>query len=73
MHNWMDNANFIFYFNIMHNFKEHFKDIKVDMENQQGKLVITLSGDPEKLQKLEKKLKALYELCGDEDCCCSSC
>jgi translation initiation factor 1 (eIF-1/SUI1) len=57
----------------MHNMMEHLKDVKVEIENQGGKLVITLSGEPEKLQKLEKKLKALHELCGDGECGCACC
>ena len=51
----------------------HFlKDLDHKMENQGNKLVITISGDKEKLAKLERKLKAIHELhevCGDEDCC----
>jgi hypothetical protein len=45
----------------------HFcKDLDCSMENQGDKLVITIKGDKEKIAVVEKKLKALKELC----CCC---
>lgn len=48
-----------------------FKDLDCKMENQGDKLVITIKGDKEKIAKVERKLKALKELCcGEEDCCC---
>lgn len=52
----------------------HFcKGLDCKMENQGDKLVITIKGDKEKLVKLEKKMKAMREICcGDEDsegCC----
>ncbi len=52
----------------------HFcKDLECEIENQGGKLVITLSGDAEKIAMVERKLKALKELChcGEEGggCC----
>lgn len=52
---------------------KHFcKDLECNMENQGDKLVITLQGDKEKIAKVEKKLKALQELCSceEENCCC---
>lgn len=52
---------------------KHFcKDLDCNMENLGDKLVITLKGDKEKIAKVEKKFKALQELCccKDEDCCC---
>lgn len=49
----------------------HFcKDLDCEMENQGEKLVITIKGDKEKIAKVEKKLKALQELCCGEDGCC---
>lgn len=42
------------------------KDLDCEIENQGGKLVITIKGDKEKLAKVEKKLKAFKELC---ECC----
>ena len=46
--------------------------LKCDMENKGDELLITLKGDKEKVEKAEKKLKALRELCCSEDgesCC----
>lgn len=40
------------------------------IENKGEELVITIRGDKEKLALVEKKIKALRELCcGDEECC----
>ncbi len=51
----------------------HFcKDLDCNMENKGDKLVITLKGTKEKIAKMEKKFKAMRELCCDkdsEDCC----
>ena len=48
----------------------HFcKDLDCKMENKGEELVVTMKGDKEKLAKLERKLKAMKELCcseGDE-------
>ncbi|MCJ7740218.1 hypothetical protein MUP32_02790 [Candidatus Microgenomates bacterium] len=44
----------------------HLKDLDFKMENKGEELVITVKGDKEKIIKVEKKLKALKELC----CCC---
>lgn len=54
---------------------KHFcKDLDCEMENQGEKLVITIKGDKEKIAIVEKKLKALKELCccdcESEKCCC---
>ncbi|MFC1655603.1 hypothetical protein ACFL3C_01925 [Patescibacteria group bacterium] len=49
--------------------KEFFKDIKHDMVNEGDKLVITISGDKDKLAKIEKKIKAFHTLCCGDDCC----
>jgi hypothetical protein len=38
------------------------------MENQGNKLVITINGDEKKIAVVERKLKALKELCCF--CCC---
>jgi hypothetical protein len=48
-----------------------FKDLDYDMENKGDKLVITIKGDKEKIAKVEKKLKAMKDLCdcGEEGCC----
>jgi hypothetical protein len=52
-------------------FREMLKDLDFKMENQGKKLVITVSGEEEKLKTVEKKLNALKELCsGEEGCCC---
>lgn len=50
----------------MHFFK-HLKEVKVTMENKGEELVITAKGSKETIANLEKKLKAIKELCGD--CC----
>jgi hypothetical protein len=54
-------------------FKELCKDIDIKMENQGEKIVITLSGDKEKLETVEKKLNAIKELCCSDDDCCDCC
>lgn len=51
----------------MHFFK-HLKGIKVTIENIGEELIITAKGSKENIVDLEKKLKAIKELCG---CCCS--
>jgi len=55
--------------------KKLFDGMDVDMKNQGDKLVITVSGDKEKVATLEKKLSAVKELCdcGDEECGCCGC
>ena len=53
---------------MMHgHFKDLFKDLDVKMENQGDKLVITVSGDKEKLKSVEKKFNAIKELCCSDD------
>jgi len=54
----------------------HFcKDLDCSLENKGEEIVITIKGDSKKLTRLEKKLKAMKELCGcgeeggDDDCC----
>lgn len=56
-------------------FMHHLKDLDVKMENKGGELLITIKGDKEKIAAVEKKLKAVKELCcgcgcGDEGHCC---
>lgn len=54
-------------------FGQYFKDLDVKIENKGDELVITIHGKTEKIAIVEKKLKALKELCGcccDEDCSC---
>ncbi len=56
----------------MMGFKKMWKDLDCNMVNQGKKLVITITGDEEKIANLEKKLNAMRELgcChGEEDCC----
>ena len=51
----------------------HLKDLDVKMENKGEELVITVKGEKEKIAAVERKLKALKELCcccGDKDHCC---
>jgi len=50
-----------------------FEGLEVGMENKGEKLLITVSGDKEKIKILEKKLNAIKELCSDEEGCCSCC
>lgn len=58
----------------MGHMNDFFKDLDVDMKNEGKTLVITVKGDEEKIKKLEKKLKALKDLCdGDCDCGCGCC
>jgi len=52
--------------------KNLFKDLTHTFENKGESLVITVKGDKEKIAGLEKKLKAIKELCEDEDGCCGS-
>lgn len=47
-----------------------FKDLKHKIENNGEELVITISGEKEKIEKLEKKINAMKELCSDGECCC---
>jgi hypothetical protein len=49
-------------------FLKHLKGVKVTMENKGEELVITAKGSKEVIDNLEKKLRAVKELCGD---CCS--
>lgn len=49
-------------------FAHHLKDLDVKLENKGDVLVITVKGEKEKLAMVEKKLKALKELC----CCCDN-
>jgi hypothetical protein len=50
---------------------DSFKSLDHKMENQGDKLVITLSGDKEVIAKVEKKMKAMRELCecGEDSKC----
>ena len=55
----------------------HFcKGLNCKMDNQGGQLVITIKRDKEKIAKMEKKMKAMHELCGcgeeneDGEGCC---
>jgi|WetSurMetagenome_2_1015567.scaffolds.fasta_scaffold737937_2 hypothetical protein len=41
------------------------KDLKTEIKNNGDKLVVTISGDKDKLAKLEKKLGAMKTLCCD--------
>ena len=58
----------------MHNFfKNLCHDLKVDMNNKGEEMIVTIKGEKEKLAKLEKKLKAIHELCccKEDECeCC---
>lgn len=47
-----------------------FKNFSHSVENKGESLIITIKGEREKISALEKKLKALKELCGGEDGCC---
>lgn len=50
--------------------KHIFENLDVKMENKGTEMVITIKGDKEKIVSVEKKLKALHELCsGCCDCC----
>lgn len=54
--------------------KDFLNGLDFKMENQGKMLVITIKGDEEKLKIVEKKLKAMHELCGEDcDCGCSCC
>jgi hypothetical protein len=57
---------------MFHNFGNCCKDLDFDMKNQGDKLVITISGEKEKIAKMEKKLDAMKTLCCDESgsACC---
>lgn len=57
-------------------FKKMFEDLDFKMENQGEKIVITIKGEKDKLEKLEKKLNALkdlHEACDDEEGGCCGC
>jgi hypothetical protein len=49
------------------------KDLDCEIENKGKEILITIKGNEEKLEKLEKKLNALKEFCqnfcGEEGCC----
>lgn len=54
-------------------FGQHLKDLDIKMENKGEELVVTIHGKKENLAVVEKKLKALKELCcccGDDSHCC---
>lgn len=51
---------------MMGHFGDFCKDLDCKMENKGEELVITIKGDKEKLAKLERKLKAMKELCCGE-------
>jgi len=54
--------------------KDFLNGLDFKMENQGKTLVITIKGDEEKLKVVEKKLKAMHDLCGDDcNCGCSCC
>ena len=52
----------------------HFcRGLDCEMDNQGDRLVVTIKGDKEKVAKVEKKMKAIRELCGcaeDNEGCC---
>jgi hypothetical protein len=48
--------------------KEWHKDLKIEMDNQGEKLVITVAGPKEKVSHVEKKLNAIHTLFG-HGCC----
>lgn len=50
--------------------KEFCKDVKTAIENQGDKLVITITGTPDKLKVIENKINALHQLFCDEGCTC---
>lgn len=52
--------------------KNIFKNFTHTVENKGESLVITVKGEKEKIADLEKKLKAIKELCSGEDCCSES-
>ncbi len=52
---------------MMRNFLKNFTHT---VENKGESLVITVKGEKEKIAGLEKKLKAIKELCCGEDGCC---
>jgi len=45
------------------------KGLDTSLENNGDELILSVKGDKEKLMVLEKKLKALKELCCGDGCC----
>lgn len=64
---------FFIFFSMFHKMMEGFKGLKKEMKNHGDSLVITFSGDKDKIAALEKKMKAMKELCcGEEgESCCA--
>ena len=55
----------------MMGFKKFLEGVDCNLENKGDKLIITITGDKEKLEVVEKKLKAMKELCCcHHDGCC---
>jgi hypothetical protein len=54
--------------------KHFFKELDISTENKGDEIVISIKGDKDKLVVVEKKLKAMKELCcgdkGEFSCCC---
>ena len=48
-----------------HRFMNFFKGLDHKIENNGDNLTITISGDTEKIARLERKLNAMKELCFD--------
>ena len=52
----------------------HFcQDLDCKIENQGDKLIVTIKGEKDKIARVEKKLKAIKELCAcgedSKECC----
>lgn len=50
----------------MHFIKKFLRNFKTNIKNNGDNLTITFSGEPEKIEQLERKINAIKELC----CCC---
>lgn len=49
--------------------KNFLKNFDFNLNNKGEEIVISIKGEKDKLLILEKKLKAIKDLCGDEACC----
>lgn len=49
------------------------KDAKVELTNKGEELVISVKSNKDHIASLEKKLKAMQELCCDDECCGNGC
>lgn len=49
------------------------KDAKFDITNKGEELVLSVKGTKVQISTLEKKLKAMQELCCDDSCCGGGC